>query len=287
MRYFFTLTIVSLLSVMNAFAQIVTPSASPSATLTQTVGLTKITVEYSRPSIKERIVFGTASEQSLEKYDQPWRTGANTATKFTFSDDVKIAGKNLAKGAYSIITIPGKTQWKIQFFPYDSGQWTYYTDKKPVLEAPIAVQKNGRKVETFTIDLNNISNESATIDLIWDDFLISIPLKVEVDSRVMASIEKAMAGPGQNEYYAAASYYHEANKDLAQALVWIRKANADKDNLKFWMVRKEAEILAAMGNYRAAIETATLSKELAEKASYEPYIRNNEESIREWKKKLN
>lgn len=170
MRYFFTLTIVSLLSVMNAFAQIVTPSASPSATLTQTVGLTKITVEYSRPSIKERIVFGTASEQSLEKYDQPWRTGANTATKFTFSDDVKIAGKNLAKGAYSIITIPGKTQWKIQFFPYDSGQWTYYTDKMPVLEAPIAVQKNGRKVETFTIDLNNISNESATIDLIWDDF---------------------------------------------------------------------------------------------------------------------
>ncbi|NJK82728.1 MAG: DUF2911 domain-containing protein [Saprospiraceae bacterium] len=149
MRRFFALTIALTWTTLTALAQIVTPSPSPSSTFTQTVGLTKITVEYSRPSIKERVVFGDAGDQSLEKYNQPWRTGANTATKFTFSDDVKIAGKNLAKGAYSIITVPGKTQWKIQFFPYDSGQWTYYTDKTPVLEAPIAVQKNGEKVETI------------------------------------------------------------------------------------------------------------------------------------------
>ena len=135
-----------------------------------------------------------------------------------------------------------------------------------------------------TIDINNIDNESATIDLLWDDVLVSIPLKVEVDSRVMAAIDKTMAGPGQDDYYAAASYYHDASKDLAQALVWIRKANSSDQ--KFWMVRKEAQILADMGNYKAAIEAAKRSKSLAEEASYEPYIRMNEELIREWTKMM-
>ncbi len=282
----FTLTVLLSFGAYTAQAQIETPSPSPGSYLKQTVGLTTIEVEYSRPSVKGRQVFGTATEQSLEKYDKPWRTGANTATKFTFSNDLKINGKNLAKGAYSILTMPGVKEWTVMFFPYDSGSWTYYTDKTPVLQTKVAAQDAGRKVETFAIDINNISNESATIDLIWDNVLVSIPIKVEVDSRVMAAIDKAMAGPSSDDYYAAASYYHDAGKDLAQALVWIRKANSDKDDQKFWMVRKEAQILADMGNYKAAIEAANRSKDLAEKADYEPYIRMNEESIREWTKMM-
>ena len=149
----FTLTVLLGFSAYQVEAQIQTPSPSPESYLKQTVGLTTVTVEYSRPGVKGRQVFGTATEQSLEKYDKPWRTGANTATKFTFSDDLKIDGKNLAKGTYSILTLPGVKEWTVMFFPYESGSWTSYVEKTPVLETKITAQKAGRQVETFTIDI--------------------------------------------------------------------------------------------------------------------------------------
>lgn len=277
-------TMVLSILVCSVQAQIVVPSASPTAKLEQEVGLTKITVEYSRPSLKDRVVLGTATEKSIEKYGQAWRTGANTATKFTFSDDVKIAGQDLKKGAYSILTIPEAKTWTIKFFTYESGSWTAYLEKTPVLETKVDVQNTGRAVETFTIDINNINMASATIDLLWGNFLVSIPMTVEVDTHVSKAIETTLAGPSQNDYYQAASYFHDAGKDLSQALVWIKQANAKEP--KFWMVRKEALILADMGNYQAAIKAATQSKELAQAAKYEPYIRMNEESIAEWTKKV-
>ncbi|MEM9887145.1 MAG: DUF2911 domain-containing protein [Bacteroidota bacterium] len=261
-------------------AQIQTPPPSPSSKLEQTVGLATITVEYSRPSLKERVAFGTADQKSMEKYDAPWRTGANVATKITFSEDLKINGENLKGGAYAILTKPGMKEWTVMLFPYDKGSWTSYTDKTPALETKVMVQKSGRQVETFTIDINNLRNESASIDLIWDDFVVSIPITLGTDAAVMKSITAVMNGPSQSDYYQAASYYHDADKDLAQALVWIKKANATDE--KFWMVRREALILADMGRYEDAIAAAKTSKSLAEQADYEPYIRNNEESIKEW-----
>lgn len=277
-------TIALSIFVFSLQAQIQVPSGSPTAKFEQEVGLTKIAIEYSRPSVKDRVVFGTAADKSIEKYGQAWRTGANNATKFTFSDDVKIAGQDLKKGSYTILSIPDPKTWTIKFFTYETGSWTAYLEKTPVLETKVDVQNIGRKVETFTIDINNTTMESATIDLIWDNFLVSIPMTVEVDARVSKSIETTLAGPSQNDYYQAASYFHDAGKDLTQSLVWIKQANAKEP--KFWMVRKEALILADMGNYQAAIKAATQSKELAQAANYEPYVRMNEESIAEWTKKV-
>ncbi|MEM8526829.1 MAG: DUF2911 domain-containing protein [Bacteroidota bacterium] len=261
-------------------AQITTPQASPSSKLEQTVGLGKVTIEYSRPSIKDRTVFGTADEKSMEKYGKDWRTGANNTTKFTFSEDVKIDGKNLAAGSYTILTVPGMKEWTIKFYDYAAGGWTSFVDKTPALETKVMAKKSGRQVETFTIDINNLRNNSATIDLIWSDFVVSIPMTVGTDAKVLKSIEMVMNGPSQNDYHQAASYYHDSGKDLSQALVWIKKAN-EKDQ-KFWMVRREALILADLNRYDEAIAMAKKSKELAEAAQYEPYIRNNEESIKEW-----
>lgn len=265
-------------------AQIRTPQPSPSSKLEQTVGLGTVTIEYSRPSMKDRTVFGNADEKSMEKYGKDWRTGANNTTKFTFSEDVKIDGKNLSAGAYTILTVPGMKEWTIKFYNYAAGGWTSFVDKTPALETKVMAQKSGRQVETFTIDINNLRNNSATIDLIWSDFVVSIPMTVGTDAKVLKSIETVMNGPAQNDYYQAASYYHDSGKDLSQALVWIKKANeADQ---KFWMVRREALILADLNRYTEAIAMAKKSKELAEAAKYEPYIRNNEESIKEWSSML-
>ncbi|MEM6699867.1 MAG: DUF2911 domain-containing protein [Bacteroidota bacterium] len=265
-------------------AQIQTPQPSPSSKLEQTVGLGTVTIEYSRPSMKDRTVFGTADEKSMEKYGKHWRTGANNTTKFTFSEDVKIDGQNLSAGAYTVLTIPGMKEWTIKFYEYAAGGWTSFVDKAPALETKVMAQKSDRQVETFTIDINNLRNGSATIDLIWSDFVVSIPMTVGTDAKVLKSIEMVMNGPAQNDYYQAASYYHDSGKDLSQALVWIKKAN--ETDQKFWMVRREALILADLNRYTEAIAMAKKSKELAEAAQYEPYIRNNEESIKEWSMKL-
>lgn len=261
-------------------AQITTPQPSPSSKLEQTVGLGKVTIEYSRPSMKDRTVFASAGEKSIEKYGNVWRTGANSATKVTFSEDVKIDGKPLKAGSYAILTIPGQKEWEVHFFNYEGGSWTSYTEKTPVLKTKVMAKDAGREVETFTIDVNNLANNGATIDLIWSDVLVSIPMTVETDKKVSENIAKVMAGPSQGDYHQAASYYLSEGKDMSQALVWIRKANEKEP--KFWMVRTEALILAEMGNYKDAIEKAKESRSMAQKAEYEPYVRNNTESIEEW-----
>lgn len=265
-------------------AQIQTPQPSPSSKIEQNVGLATITVEYSRPSLKDRVAFGTADEKSMERYGAPWRTGANSATKFTFSEDLKINGKNLKAGSYAMLTKPGMKEWTVMLFPFETGSWSSYVEKTPVLETKVMSKKSGRQVETFTIDINNLRNESATIDLIWSDFVVSIPMTLGTDAKVLESISTVMNGPSQNDYYQAASYYHDTENDLAQALVWAKKAN--ESNQKFWMVRREALILADLGRYEEAIAAAKTSKQLAEQANYESYIRMNEESIKEWMTKL-
>lgn len=280
----FTLLMLAISFSLCVSAQIETPQPSPSSKLEQTVGLSTITIEYSRPSIKDRIVFGTEAEKSMEKYGKTWRTGANSATKLTFGEDVKINGQDLKAGAYAILTVPGMKEWTVMLFPYESGSWTSYTEKEPVLETKVMSKKSGRTVETFTIDINDLRNSSANINLIWSDFVVSIPVSVDTDSRVTKAIDAVMSGPAQGDYYQAASYYHDEGKDLSQALVWIKKANAE--DAKFWMVRREALILADLGRYQEAIAKAKESKEMAKKAKYEPYIRNNEESIAEWTAKL-
>jgi tetratricopeptide (TPR) repeat protein len=281
----FTLIFSLLAFAWTSHAQIATPDASPTAKIEQNLGLGKVMIEYSRPSLKDRTAFAAEGEKSIEKYGKVWRTGANSATKITFSEDIKIDGKNLKAGSYSILSYPGEKEWEVRFFNYDSPSWNGYAEKTAVLVTKVPAKKLGRQVETFTIDINNIRNASASMDLMWGDMLVSIPMTLGTDKKVVDSITKVMAGPGQGDYHQAASYYLTEGKDLPQALIWIRKAN--ESDQKFWMVRTEALILAEMGRYEDAIEKAKESRSLAEKAQYEPYIRNNNESIEEWTAAMN
>jgi hypothetical protein len=281
MKKLFSLTLLTALAATLSHAQIKTPQPSPGSELKQTVGLTDISIVYSRPSAKDRAVFG---KDGIVMYDQPWRTGANSATKITFSDDLKVGGQEVKKGSYAVITVPGATEWKVSLYTYESSNWSSYLEKTATVSFSAPATKLGHKVETFTIDVNNIRNTSATIDLVWEMTKVSIPVEVEVDKRVTADIDKVLAGPTAGDYYAAASYYHDAGKDLNKALEWIQKATAG-DSPAFWQVRREALILGDLGRYDDAVKAAEKSKMLAEKAGNDEYVRMNNKSIEEWKAK--
>ena len=220
--------------------QIRTPAPSPGSELKQTVGLTEITVNYSRPAVKGRTIF---AKDGLVPYGKIWRTGANAATKITFSDDVKVGGKEVKAGSYAMLTIPSPEKWVVNLYTFEAAGFGSYVEKEPTVSVSAeSIQMEGT-VENFLIDINDIKGNTASIWLIWDKTVVGIPMEVEVDKPVMASIERTLAGPRPGDYYSAATYYHESGKDLNKALEYIKKAN-DTDDPKFWQVRREALILA-------------------------------------------
>lgn len=263
---------------LQVSAQIETPAPSPFCKIEQMVGLTKVTLEYSRPGVKDREIFG-----GLVPYDNPWRTGANAVTKVGFNTDVMFGEVKLEKGDYALITTPGKEMWTFHFFPYESSSWSSYLEDgaegTKVMVEPVTIENV--HVESMTLMIDELRNGSATFYLIWDDVYVGTEFTVPTDEMVMSSIEEVMSGPSARDYYAAASYYHSEDKDLAQALDWMNKA-IEMGEERYWMLRQKSLIQAKLGMKSEAIATAKRSLELAEEAGSEEYIRMNKESIAEW-----
>ncbi len=274
----FVCSLIALFLVNDAIGQIRTPSPSVGAKTTVTVGLTEVSIEYARPSAKGRKVFAA---DGLVPFGKVWRTGANSATKITFADDVKIGGQDLKKGAYAILSIPEADKWAVHFYPYTSASWPTYEKETPTLIAQAKVMKLNNTVETFTIDINNIKMEGADIVFSWENTAAHVSFAVEVDKKVMANIEQVMAGPSQADYYAAAAYYHAAGKDLNKALEYVNKATTG-DSPKYWQIRLKALILGDLGKKEEAIKAAQQSLELAKEAGNDDYVKMNEASIKEW-----
>ena len=267
------------------FSQIKTPAPSPGASFKQEVGLISVEVEYSRPSKKGRVIYG-----DLVPYGEMWRTGANASTKVTFSDKVNVGGKDLDKGTYALYTIPGQKEWTIIFYSNTSYWGT--PDEKDFKEEEVAARFNvpaypmtNVTVETFTIGVDNIKNDGADLYLLWESTYVSIPIKVDTDSKVLAAIKSTMAGPKAGDYFAAARYYHEQGQDQKQALEWVNKS-LELGGDKFWIMRLKANIQAELGMYKDAIATAGKSTELAKADGNSDYPRMNEKSIKEWKLKM-
>jgi hypothetical protein len=258
-------------------AQVRTPQPSPTASFTQSVGLTEITLDYSRPGVKDRTIYG-----DLVPYGEIWRTGANRATKFTFGEDVKLGGQDVEAGSYAVLTVPGKKEWKVNLYPHESTSFGSYVEMEPAVSFMVTPKKTNHKVETFTIEISNVRDDKATIDLVWENTRVEIPLEVHTEKQVMATIDKALAGPSMNDYYQAATYYHSSGKDLDQALEWVKMVN--KDNARYWTVRREALIQADLGNKKEAIAAAKKSLDMAKEAGDNNYVRMNEASIKEWSK---
>lgn len=274
-------SVLALLLVTTTFAQIKTPAASPSAEVKQSVGLTDITINYSRPSANGRAIF---SKDGLVPTDAVWRTGANSATKITFGDAANVGGADLKAGSYAVLTTPGMKEWTFMLYTYESTNWGSYTEKEPAAKFTVPVATTGSLVETFTIGVNNLKDNSATIDFAWEKTMVSVPVKFEVHEKVMADIKRVMAGPSANDYSAAATYLHTSGTDLKLALEYIQKANAE-GTPRYWLVRREALILADLGRTKEAIVAAQRSLELAKEGKNDDYVRMNEKSIQEWSKK--
>lgn len=271
--------LVGFISTTNA--QIKTPQPSPSSKIEQTVGLTNVTLEYSRPSMKGRVVFG-----DLVPYGQLWRTGANANSKITFSDNVIIDGQELKKGTYAIYTIPYEKTWNVMFYS-DATNWgnpQKWDESKVAAKTTVAIQPMDMKVETFTISFDDLENGSAVLGILWENVYVGVKFEVPTDKTALKSIETVMAGPTKNDYFQAATYYHTEGKDLKQALAWIKKATEGSDPA-FWYLRRMSLIQADLGDKTGAIATAKLSLAGAEKANNADYVKMNKESIAAWSQK--
>lgn len=266
-------------------AQVKTPAPSPKATLNQVVGLTDVTIEYSRPSSKGRTVFG-----DLVPFGKLWRTGANQNSMVTFSDDVVIKGTTLKKGKYAIFTTPKADMWEVVFYT-DTENWgtpENWDVNKVALSTNVDPIMLNNAVETFTLGIGNLTNDSATLDIAWEKTMVSIKFEVPTQKAALASINKVLAGPTAGDYFSSAQYFYQSNGDLNKALEYVNKAislvKAGAD-VPFWHLRLKSLIQGKLGDKAGAIATAKLSLAGAEKEKNDDYIKMNNDSIKEWSKK--
>ncbi len=274
------LTLLLLVVFVAAEAQIQTPAASPAASVSTTVGLTDVKINYSRPKMKGRKIFGEGGD-FLVPYGQLWRTGANAGTVITFSDDVTVGDKNLKKGDYLLLTIPGASEWTVILYsdPSMGGNTAAYDQSKDAVRLTAKPAKLTDRVETFTVNITDISddNTKANIEVAWENTSVKFGITVDYDSKVMKAIE-AGTRVSPNNYIAAANYYFENGKDLKKALEWITIGIETGNQNAFWNIHTKAKIQHALGDYAGALATAQQSRDKAKAAPSDfGYVKLNED----------
>ncbi len=260
-------------------AQIQTPAPSPAAKLEQVVGLTTVNIEYSRPAMRGRAIFG-----ELVPFGKLWRTGANMRNKITFDTPVTIGGSKLKAGTYTFFTVPNANEWEVIFYTeYNAGGAPSKLDEsKVVARLNSNVQKMPMDIQSFTITIDDVTNKGASIGILWENTYVAIPFTVDTDKAVMASIEKGLNGPNSRDYYTAATYYFSQGKDIAKAKLWIDKALSTLETPGFWQLRQQSLIYYAAGDKKGAIRLAKKSLAASKKRGNADYIKMNEKSLAEW-----
>ncbi len=259
-------------------AQIVeTPRPSPTASLTQEVGFGKVTIEYSRPGVKGRTIFG-----GLVPYGELWRTGANSSTKISFSNDVTLNGHAVPAGDYALFTIPGEEEWTIIIHKNTSfGGTGGYKEENDLLRFSAASEEISDLVNNFTIEVSDVTPGSANINLVWERTRVAIQLETDTDGEIMAQIEEFAKKPEASlfgSYARAANYYLEKGKDLDQALEWVDKA-LEINPESFPVLHFKASILAKMGDREGAAANAEKSLAIARKINATGWIMRNEKLL--------
>lgn len=267
--------IVLALSVMSlgAFAQgIKTPAPSPGQTIKQDFALSSIEVNYSRPAAKGRKIFG-----DLVPFGKMWRTGANSQTLITFGEDVTVGGKAVKAGKYSLLSIPGKSEWEIILAKPETSVFNYKAENE-VTRFTAKSTTLPMNVESFMILFGAQTSNSVNMSLIWENTEVEFPIVADIDTKIMAEIEKAM-NVDSKPYFAAASYYFDNGKDLTKALAWANRA-VDAQPDAYWIAHLKAKIQAKAGDKAGAIATAKKSLELATKGNNPDYVALNEKLIK-------
>lgn len=265
------------LAVAPLFAQFQAPQPSSSATFTQRIGLTDVSVSYSRPNAKGRAIWG-----GLVPFDQPWRTGANQATTITFSDEVSVEGQKLAAGTYSLVTIPGKTEWTV-IFNKDTKLWweTQYDAGKDVLRVK-AKPAAADMTESFTLRFLSVDTASAVLAIEWDKLRVPVTIGVEIDAKIRKAVAAAKADDWQTPL-GAARYYFDKKANREEAWQWLEKSIGINRN--FSNLARKARVLAEDGKFAEAVKFGEESLALAKTAPEKPNMTAFEKTVGEWKAK--
>ncbi len=265
----------------NGAAKIEFPAASPLSVLRQRVGLTDFEIVYSRPSVKGRQIFG-----ALEAYGTVWRTGANAATVIRFNTPITFGGSPVPAGTYSLFTIPDRDAWTV-ILNAEHDQWgAYRYDRaRDVARVTVPAKTLSEPVETFTLSLDDLRDESATLTIVWERVRVAVPLVVDVESKLLPQIEAVMAAPDKKlpgVYFNSALFYFDHGQDLNKALAWVNEAIVLNPQA-FYAVHLKAKILAKLGRTDEAIAAAQASIELSRAAHDQGYVTLNQDLIKSLK----
>ena len=261
-KLFFLLSI--FLSAATLGAQLKAPVASPRAKLSQNIGLVNITVDYSRPSKKGRTIFG-----SLVPYNKIWRTGANQATTFSVSDDIKINNQLVPKGEYHIYSVPREKRLDLIVYK-NTDKWGSLKEFDESLIVARVVSdfiELPFSVETFEISFDNISNNGSTLNLIWDNMLAVYYIDALTKDKMVNNIKNTLSkNPKPSDYQKAALYYYEEGLDKEKAYEWINLAFESYKEPKYWQLRVKALVYNYYGKKREALKIAKLGLKQAKKS---------------------
>ena len=256
------------------------PKTSPEGGVDQVIGLTKVEVEYSRPSVRGRQIFG-----GLLPFDKLWRLGANSNTTFEINGPVTIEGQKLEKGKYSLFAIPGKESWEI-LFNKNTDQWGEgdHKDGEDVLKVKVKTEPS-EFTETLTISFDEVKDDKARMDIRWDKTRVSLWISADAREQSIANIKEAMAKPDvkAGTYGSSARFAVEHGIMTKESLDWAQKS-VDMDP-KFYSLYTLALAQAANGMKKEAVATAQKSIEASKKAGNDAYVQMNEDKIKEWSSK--
>ena len=254
--------------------QIRTPRPSPDATVTQIVGVTEVSVDYSSPGVKGREIWG-----GLVPYGEVWRTGANEVTSITFSDPVKVNGNDLPAGTYGIHTIPGESEWEFIFSKdtkVDDG--SNYDPTKDALIIKVNPAEH-HFMERMTFLFTDVTDNSVNINLVWDKLVVSFKVETNTNENFLSNARKELSW---SPTFQAAQYCLTANINLEQALNWIEASCLISE--VYWNTRVKAQLQYKLGMKNEAIATMEKAVALGSKMESAPFdYENMKKMLAEWK----
>ena len=264
---------------LTSQAQLKTPAPSPLQTIKQSFALSEIGIEYSRPSAKGRVIYG-----DVVPFGKLWRTGANGSTKISFGEDVKVEGQNVPAGTYALYSIPNKDNWELMLYKDLTlgGNTGEYKKENELIRFNVKPSMLTEKIETFEVNVANISSNSANIELRWENTRVAFSVVADIDTKIMKNIEKNVINDSR-PYYQAASYYYENNKDLKLALEWADKA-VSQNPKAYWVLLLKAKIQAKANDKKGASATAAQVVTIAKEEQDDAYVKMAEQIIADSKK---
>lgn len=273
-------TLLLIFSLSSLFAQINIPPASPLASVSQTVGFSNITINYSRPALKNRDMF-----KILTREGEIWRTGANMCTILSTDGDIYIEGHKIPAGKYSIYSIPDKEIWTL-IINHKISWGTQYDAKEDFIRIPVKTSNSSEYTESLVFYFDDVDGESAIMGFAWGNSKIEFDVKADIHDEILHQIEvvTAMNHRDKNlDYFNAAEYYITNNLNSYKALTWAKIFADEIMPNEYWAVALKARAYAHHKNYQEAIKTAELVIVMAEKAKNKDYVISYKNLIEKWK----